>query len=257
MQTAVDDRLIRLNPCRIKGAATERSPERAALTVDQVFAVANGMPDRYRALILLATFASMRFGELGALRRQDLDLNRGFVHIKRAVIELGSGRLVVGPPKTAAGRRVVAIPSELLAELEWHLATYVDAAPDALVFAGPKGGPLRRSNFQKSWLQGLGAANLTGVHFHDLRHTGNTLAAQAGATLSDLMTRMGHTSTRAAQIYLHTNSERDRVVARALDPIVKAALSGTYVARGLRLVASSEPGNDENPGFRGTSGWGG
>jgi integrase len=59
------------------------------------------------------------------------------------------------------------------------------------------------------------------VHFHDLRHTGNTLTAHSGATLSDLMMRMGHASTRAARIYLHTTSARDRVVADALADLVE------------------------------------
>ncbi len=251
MQTAVDDRLIRMNPCRMKGAANERAPERPTLTVEQVFAVANGMPTRYRALVLLATFASMRFGELSALERQHLDLDKGLVHIRRAAVELGNGQLVIGPPKTAAGRRVVAIPSQLLPDMRRHLAQFVSAEPDALVFAGPKGAPLRRSNFQKAWAQGLAAADLTGVHFHDLRHTGNTLAAQAGATMSDLMARMGHASTRAAQIYLHTTSERDRVVADALNAILPTPRRGTRGARGSHLAALDGVENDEGPGIRG------
>ena len=61
---AVDDRLIRMNPCRIKGASVERSPERPVLTVAEVYAVAGAMPKRYRLMVLLATFCSLRFGEL-------------------------------------------------------------------------------------------------------------------------------------------------------------------------------------------------
>lgn len=151
MATAVDDRLIRDNPCRIRGAAAERPAERPTLSVDQVFAVADGMPPRYRALVLLATFASMRFGELAALQRQHLDLERGIVDIKVAVVELGTGELVVGPPKTAAGRRAVAIPSDLVPDIRRHVDQFVGPEPDALVFAGPKGAPLRRSNFSKYW----------------------------------------------------------------------------------------------------------
>ncbi len=66
-----------------------------------------------------------------------------------------------------------------------------------------------------------------GVHFHDLRHTGNTLTAQSRATLADLMARMGHASTRAASIYLHTTSERDLAVAAALDRFLPPKASGT------------------------------
>lgn len=64
------------------------------------------------------------------------------------------------------------------------------------------------------------------VHFHDLRHTGNALTAHSGATLSDLMARMGHSSTRAARIYLHTSSDWDLAVAAALDELIGSS-SGT------------------------------
>jgi integrase len=62
-----------------------------------------------------------------------------------------------------------------------------------------------------------------GLHFHDLRHTGNTWAAKTGATLRDLMDRMGHSTTRAALIYLHKTSGRDRKIADALGKLVEDA----------------------------------
>jgi len=75
---------------------------------------------------------------------------------------------------------------------------------DALVFTSPLGAPLRNSNFrQRFWVPALSKAGLTGTHFHDLRHTGNVLAAGTGATLRGLMDRMGHSNTRAAMIYMH------------------------------------------------------
>jgi integrase len=68
MGTAVEVRLIRSNPCQIKGASTELIPERPVLTVAQVYALADGMPPRYRLLVLLATFCSLRWGEVAAMR---------------------------------------------------------------------------------------------------------------------------------------------------------------------------------------------
>ncbi len=223
MGTAVSDRLIRRNPCDIRGASAERSPERPVLSVPQVYALAEAMPPRFRLLVLLATFGSLRWGELAALTRGRVDPNRGLVQVRVAMVELGDGRLVVGPPKSAAGRRTVALPAAVLPDLRQHLESFVAVADDAVLFAGPKGAPLRRSNFQKHWRAGLAAAGLSGVHFHDLRHAGNTLTAQAGATLSDLMTRMGHSSTRAARVYLHTTSERDLAVAEALNRLLDRA----------------------------------
>ena len=80
---------------------------------------------------------------------------------------------------------------------------------------------------------------LDGVHLHDLRHTGNQLTAEAGANLRELMARMGHDSTRAALIYLHTSDARQRVIADQVGKLARKALakprpdrSGTRRARG-------------------------
>jgi hypothetical protein len=54
------------------------------------------------------------------------------------------------------------------------------------------------------------------VHFHDLRHTGSTLTAATGSNLRELMARMGHSSARAALIYLHSSDDRQRAIADAL-----------------------------------------
>jgi integrase len=80
------------------------------------------------------------------------------------------------------------------AEPRRHLDRFVDLSADALVFVGPKGGRLRRSNFRNVWIDACDAAELPGIHPHDLRHTGNTIAAATGASLRELMERMGHSS---------------------------------------------------------------
>jgi integrase len=83
MNTAVDDGLIRRNPCRIKGASEETSPERPVLSVTQVYALAEAIDRRYRALVLLAAFGSLRWGELAALRRSDIDLANRTIRVDR------------------------------------------------------------------------------------------------------------------------------------------------------------------------------
>jgi integrase len=106
-------------------------------------------------------------------------------------------------------------PSHLPGSEPWHL--------DALVFAGDKGGPLRRSYFnrQAKWTASAAAIGAPGLHFHDLRHTGNTLAAQSGASLRDLMARMGHDSMQAALIYQHKITGADRRIANAMDSMIE------------------------------------
>jgi|SRR6516162_6013710 len=137
---------------------------------------ADSSPDpRYRALVLLAAFASLRWGEATALRRGDLDLEAGTVRIRAAFAERSSGELVLGPPRSRAGRRIVGIPRAIITAQREHLSAYTAADPGALVFPGPRGGPLRRGNFnrQASWPHAVRAIGAEGLHFHDLRRTGN------------------------------------------------------------------------------------
>lgn len=216
LNTAVEDGLIPSNPCKIKGAGIERSPERPALDVGQVFKLAANIGDRWRALVLLAAFAHLRWGELAALRRHCLDLDARTVRVRASQAEVGS-ELVLGPPKSRAGERTVTFPAVIVPTLQHHLDTYAQPGRLGLVFVGEKGAALRRCNFSDRWSAALDAAGLADVHFHDLRHSGNTWAASTGASLSELMRRMGHASSDAALRYQHATSDRDRAIADALD----------------------------------------
>lgn len=146
----------------------------------------------------------------------------GVVDPRRRIHDRAQGRL--GPPKSEAGKRLVSIPATLLPDLKAHVETYAENGEHGHVFIGPKGAKLRRANFTRVWTAALKKAKLSGFHFHDLRHTGNTLAAQSGATLRNLMTRMGHSSTRAALIYQHTAIERDRAIADDLGKLAEEAM---------------------------------
>jgi integrase len=225
LATAVEDGLIATNPCVLKGAGVERSPERPVATIPQVFALADAVEPRYRMLILLATFASMRFGELGALTRSSIDLDTGLIEITHAASELADGTRIVGKPKTDSGCRTVAVPAVLHDDLRAHLHQHAQAGQRGLVFVGPAGGPLRRSNWTKTWRTATTELDLGHLHFHDLRHTGNTLAAATGASTKELMTRMGHSSSRAALIYQHATAERELAIAERLSDMVTAMRS--------------------------------
>lgn len=226
LMTAVkEDEMIRVNPCRVPGADQENAPERPVLTIPQVYALAEKLGDRYRALILLTTFASLRWGEVTALHRHDLDAENGTVRIRHALVEIRGQGPTLGPPKSRAGARTIAVPTAILPDLRTHLKDYVPDRPDAFVFTGPKGAVLRRGNFRTlvKWADAVTAIGAPGLHFHDLRHTGNTLASRApGASLRDLMARMGHDSPRAALIYQHTSTDADTAIADA----VNARLTG-------------------------------
>ena len=132
------------------------------------------------------------------------------------------GKFIEGPPKSEAGHRDVALPGVVMPELRAHLDEHAHEGADGRVFVGPTGAIPRRTNFQATWRTAVEAAGVPGLHFHDLRHTGNMLAAES-ASLRELMARMGHSSTRAALIYQHASRDRERAIAAAVSARVEAA----------------------------------
>jgi integrase len=222
--TAADqDRIVRRNPCSIDGAGKEDSHEREIVPLPLVFTIADRVPVRYRALVLLSTFADLRWGELAGLRRENVDLDACEVRVVETLADLDRGGLVPETPKSRSGRRTVAFPAELVPELRWHLERFAEPGERGYVFVGPKGARLRRSSFRRIWQQVRTSVGLPDLHFHDLRHTGGTLSAATGASLKELMARLGHSSVRAAMIYQHATRDRDKVIAQALGGFIRQA----------------------------------
>jgi integrase len=243
LMTAVkEDELIRVNPCRIPGADQEHAAERPTLTVAEVFALVALIPERYRALVLLSTFTSLRWGEVSALQRQDIDIEARTVRVRHQYVEVRGVGLVLGPPKSRAGRRTVAVPAAIFPAVLAHLKEFVGDQPDALVFTVPSGRPIWRGNFNTlvGWSAAVATIGKPGLHFHDLRHTGNHLAAKTGATLRDLMDRMGQDSPRAALIYQHGSQEADRKIADAVSAAVEAERKKARRLRNVRQAPGDQ-----------------
>ncbi|WP_052390695.1 tyrosine-type recombinase/integrase [Streptomyces sp. NRRL B-24484] len=206
---------------KISGGSKEDTPERPTASVAEVYAVANRIPGRYRALVLVAALCGLRWGELIGLTRRDVDSDAGTIRVRRSIAELPNGERVAKLPKTAAGVRTVAVPEVILGEVRRHLEVYAEHGPDGMVFVGSKGVMPRRNHFNRLWHRACAGAGVTGLRFHDLRHTGNTLAASTGASTRELMARMGHSTARAALIYQHATAERERSIARAVSDLVQ------------------------------------
>ena len=103
------------------------------------------MPPRYRLMVLLAAWCGLRFGELAELRRADIDLAHGVVHVRRGVVR-GDGGHVVKDPKSEAGKRDVAIPPHLMPLVHDHLTEHAGRGRDALLFPAAGGGHLAPSS---------------------------------------------------------------------------------------------------------------
>ncbi len=88
------------------------------------------MPERFGAMVLLAAWCGLRFGELTELRRVDIDAP--VVHVSRAVVRL-PGTLEVGTPKSAAGIRSVTMPPHIVGDVRAHLNAMTDQRSGALL----------------------------------------------------------------------------------------------------------------------------
>ena len=234
MNTAVSVGEAELSPCVIRGAGTSRRVKKIKpAKLSELEALTNAMPAQYQAMILLASWCALRFGELTELRRKDIVLttriehdkhgnevviHEGVVGIDRAVVRAGDG-FEVGNPKTDAGIRDVAIPPHLVPVLQAHLDTYVGREADALLFPAKHGGHLAPATLYRQFYKARNAAGRPDLRFHDLRHSGAVLAAQTGATLAELMARLGHSTPAAAMRYQHAAQGRDQVIAAALSKI--------------------------------------
>jgi integrase len=179
------------------------------------------MPEHLRLIVLLATWCQLRRAELLGLRRKDLDLAGGTLRIEQSRTVTMKGRSLTKEPKTAAGRRTIAIPQFLLSRIEDHLNRFTPPGLDELIFRGVTGIPLTPNVLQMTWQRARATVGRSDLRLHDLRHTGLTLAAATGATTVELMHRAGHSSSIAALRYQHSTQERDRVIAEALGGLAK------------------------------------
>ncbi len=222
MEAAVDDRLRRQNPCRIKGAAVERGPERKIPSLEQVQALADAIAPTYRAMVLLAAYGGLRRGECLGLARRHVDLaaTPPTVTVERALVYTQAGDMVLQQPKTDAGYRTLAVPPTLATRLAEHLADFVGPGDDDLLFVDPPTGTSpTKDRFRWEWnlARRTAGADCT---FHDLRHVAGTLNAIAGATTREAMARLGHASPVAALRYQHAVEQRDAEIALALERLL-------------------------------------
>jgi integrase len=221
MQTAIADDLVDSNPCRITGASTSRRVHKIRpATLDELETITGAMPEPYQAFILMAAWLAMRYGELTELRRKDIDLIDEVVRVRRAVVRAG-GDFKVTTPKSDAGVRDIAIPPHLIPVVEKHLAMHVGKAQTALLFPSVND-PARHlapSACYRMFYKARAAAKRDDLRVHDLRHSGAVLAAATGATLAELMGRLGHSTPAAALRYQHIAGGRDREIAAALSRI--------------------------------------
>ena len=232
LAAAVADRRIPFNPADNVPLPVEERGEQRFLTAEEVAALAEVIAPRFRAMVLVAAYGGLRFGELTALRRERVDLLRGRVAVLESLAQVG-GDLYFGPTKTRNSRRNVPLPRMVLRELDAHLGRWVLPEADALVFTGLRHQPLRREWFRRTWwLPAVRKAGLKHLRFHDLRHTYVSLLIRAGANAKEVSTWAGH-STVAFTLdrYGHLYEDADDSMPDRLDALLAGVPSTSQVLR--------------------------
>lgn len=205
---AVKDGLLERNPCQIDGAMNgRRKREPEILTIDELNAVADAVPARFKLLVLLSAWCGLRWGEATELRRKDINANRDQITVCRAVTHVGKCRI----DSTKSGNvRYVSIPASLRPLVEDHLADHVEADRDALLFKPFMGGcHVNDQVFAKTWYKpALKAVGRDKVRIHDLRHFGATMMAQAGASPTEIALFLGHSTPTMSMRYTAATASR-------------------------------------------------
>ena len=155
--------------------------------------------DRLSALWYTIAFTGMRRGEALGLRWSDVDLENARLSVRRALIPINR-EVVVSEPKTAKGRRVVALDPSTIEVLKAQAARQLDEQDEwedawidsGLVFTAENGGPLDPETISRYWRQAVKKSMLPAIRLHDLRHTHATLALQAGIHPKVVSERLGH-----------------------------------------------------------------
>jgi integrase len=221
MASALNDELIDANPCRIVGAGrTNRVHRIKPASVEELAVLTSAMPERLQLMVTLASWCALRFGETIELRRADIDLGAEVIRIRRAAVRVGA-TYEVTTPKSDASVRDVHIPPHIIPAIEDHLTKHVGKARDSLLFPAlsAEDRHLQPATLMRHWYKARHAAGRDDLRWHDLRHSGAVLAAATGASLAELMARLGHSTPGAAMRYQHAAQGRDREIAALLSKL--------------------------------------
>lgn len=219
--TAIDDKLVAENPCRIEQKAPEER-DVEAITPEELAVVAGEVFEHYRIAVYILAWCSIRFGELIELRRKDV-LDDGKVmkfQVRRGAASV-DGKIVVGNTKTVRSRRPVTVPPHVATMVREHMKARMSKGPEALLVTTTRGKRLSKSAFTRSLKKGYVKINRSDLRVHDLRAVGATYAAHAGATTKELMTRLGHTTPRMAMKYQMASEARDEALAKAMSALAQ------------------------------------
>ena len=187
--------------------------EMRALTGPEVHRMLEACEDTaWHSIFHTLTWTGLRRSELLGLRWKDVDLILASLRVVQSVQRLNTGEFIVQEPKTASGRRTIALsPASCLVLREHREKQEADAtllgrqlAEDDLVFSHPDGSPRDPSTLTVAFRRLTRRIGLDGVRLHDLRHTMASLYLEQGVNPKTVAERLGHASvTITLDLYSH------------------------------------------------------
>jgi integrase len=215
-RAAVRDRVIAYSPCDGVKPPKVTKTRVEPLATEVVLALADAVPDRYRALVIMAAGTGMRQGECFGLTVDRINFLRRVVHVDQQLVTVTGRAPFLAPPKTAASVRSIPLPTVVVDVLATHLAKYPPT--NGLVFASESGRPIHRTAFGRLWRRAA-----PGTHFHELRHYYASLLIRHGESVKVVQTRLGHASaSETLDTYSHLWPDSDDRTRTAVDSVLSA-----------------------------------
>lgn len=226
MAAAVVDRKIKANPCEAtKLPKDEVVRQVVPMTTEQMLGIADGVPDRLRALIVVAAGTGMRQSEIFGLTLDRVDFLRRTVRVDRQLMAVPGESVRFGPPKTKASIRTIPLPQVVVDALAEHLSKYpVQTAGDfaGLIFTREDGEPWTRQRFGHVWRPVVRKVGLTaGTGLHAMRHYYASLLIRHGESVKTVQARLGHASaSETLDTYSHLWPDSDDRTRDAVDAVL-------------------------------------
>jgi integrase len=228
LKQAVQWGLLSRNPADMVTPPRNRRNEMHTLNESQVTTILNKAPDTYHCLFYLALQTGLRRGELLAIRWSDVNLDMAEMSISRSAFQMPGGKVEFKTVKTARSRRMIALSPQTCVALRHYLDNQMEIRArlgipfknDALVFSHLDGSPLKGNSVWAAWHKMLITMGITGIRFHDIRHTMATAMLQAGVHPKIVQERLGHASiSTTLDIYSHVSPGLQQAAATKLDSI--------------------------------------
>ncbi len=232
-RAAADDRMIVTSPCAGRKIRLPRQHggDVVPMTPEQVRAVAEAMPDRYGAFVVLLAGTGLRPGEGLGLCRSRVNWLRRTIRVDQQLVTLSGQTPALGPTKTPSSVRTIPVPDGVLDVLARHVEQHTPEGSE-LLFVDHKGDPIRRNTLSDVWGRAARKAGVEGFTPHDCRHYAASVMIAQGANVKAVQRHLGHASaTTTLDTYAHLFPDSENVTCRALEAGLVGVVDNTEITQ--------------------------